>query len=162
MKKIHSNLYREMNEYLRYVSFERGLSNNTRASYTHDLTIYAQYLQEQGIESFTDSTSNNITGFLEMLGELGLSISSRSRYLSSLRGFHRFLFASGYTEADVTEKIDLPRIKRHLPETLTIEQVQKILVQPDTSVITGIRDRTMLETLYACGLRVSELIVLKQ
>jgi integrase/recombinase XerD len=96
------------------------------------------------------------------LHELGLSTPSRSRYLSSIRGLFRFLFSSGLIEKNISDNIDLPKSSRKLPDTLSIEEINKIIEQPDITKPSGIRDRAILETLYACGLRVSELCNLKQ
>jgi integrase/recombinase XerD len=97
-----------------------------------------------------------------MLEELGLALSSRTRTLSSLRGFFSYLFSNKIIDNDITEKAELPKSRRSLPDTLSIDEMLAILEQPDISTKAGIRDRAMLELLYACGLRVSELCGIKQ
>lgn len=108
--------------------------------------------------SATDANPEDVREFLVLLADFGLQASSRARYLASLRAFYRYLTESGIAKADPTEIIDTPRLKRMLPDTLSIAEVERILAAPDTDTITGIRDRAMLETMYACGLRVSELL----
>lgn len=151
-----------MGNYLSYISLEKGLSDNTFESYLHDLKVYAEYLIVTSIPSFRDSKSDIISSFLTYLSDLGIEASSRTRYLSSLRGLHQFLLAIGKSNSNPADIVDMPKSGRKLPESLNINQVEQILTQPDTSSYAGIRDKAMLETMYACGLRVSELITLKQ
>jgi integrase/recombinase XerD len=153
---------RELKQFLNHISFEKALSGNTRDSYMHDLTMYASFLESQAINSFCKSDSEKIALFLKALADAGLSASTRSRYMSSIRGLHRFLFANGNAASDVSEVIDMPKTGRKLPDVLTIEQIDVILEQPDNTTTYGLRDRAILETLYACGLRVSELITLRR
>lgn len=153
---------RELKQFLNHISFEKALSGNTRDSYMHDLTMYASFLESQAINSFCKSDSEKIALFLKALADAGLSASTRSRYMSSIRGLHRFLFANGNAASDVSEVIDMPKTGRKLPDVLTIEQIDVILEQPDITITYGLRDRAILETLYACGLRVSELITLRR
>ena len=162
LKKLSPKFLRELTVFIQYISLERGLSENTKESYSHDLTKYAEYLDSREIASYSRSNSELISGFLYFLSEAGLSPSSRSRYLSALKGLHKYLFVNKFAGSDPTESIDLPKSGRKLPETLTIEQISSIIEQPDISKPAGIRDRAILETLYACGLRVSELLNLKQ
>jgi integrase/recombinase XerD len=159
---LSGRIKRELSAYLHYISLEKGLSDNTRASYTHDLTRWAEYLSSHRTPSFSAAKRSDITGFLKTLADLGIGSGSRARYLSSIRGLHRFLYAEGYAGKDIAETVDMPKPRRKLPDTLSVEQVFAILNQPDTSTAAGIRNRAMLETLYACGLRVSELRTLKQ
>jgi len=152
----------ELKKFLHFVSLEKGLSENTRISYKHDLETYALFLVEMNLSSFAKSDPKCISAFLVRLNELGLSVTSRSRYLSSIRGLHKFLFANGSAISDASETIDLPKSGRKLPDTLTIVEVERILEQPDTTNKYGLRDKAMLELMYACGLRVSELINIRK
>ena len=156
------SLKRQLQRFIHYISLERGLSDNTKSSYEHDLKSYSEFLLSKNIDSYSKSTSELISVFLLTLDDMGISAPSRSRYLSAIRGIHGFLFATQETEENVSEKVDMPKSARKLPDTLSIEEVYKIIEQPDISKPAGIRDRAILETLYACGLRVSELINLKQ
>ena len=159
---IANDLQKTLNHYLQFITLERGLSDNTLQSYKHDLRAFTEYLNTSGVLSFSGASSENISSFLYLLQEFGLSVTSRSRYLSSIRGLYKYLLNTGKTEKDIAELIDLPKSSRKLPDTLTIEDIELILSKPDISQPAGIRDRAILETLYACGLRVSELITLKQ
>jgi integrase/recombinase XerD len=159
---LNPNLIRELNRYIYYIELERGISKNTSDSYRHDISRYCEYLNSKDINGFNEVQSNDISEFLYLLSEIGLNTTSRARYLSSIRGFHKFLFTSSKIDSDVTETIDLPKIVRKLPDTLSINQIQSILDQPDVNELAGIRDKAILEVLYACGLRVSELVNMKQ
>ena len=159
---IPINFKKLIKSYLNFVSLEKGLSENTKVSYQNDLRTLALYLELKGKESFSDLNYLDVTSFLEYLAELGLSAGSRARYISSIRGFLKYLLSNGKLELDFIDKIELPKAGRKLPDTLSIEEVSLIIDAPDTTKAGGIRDKAMLETLYACGLRVSELINLRQ
>lgn len=160
--KLARGFDRELKMFIQYISLERGLSANTKESYSHDLTKYAEFLTGCDIDRFSLAKTQNISDFLLFLNEIGLMASSRSRYLSAIKGLHRFLLANKFADNDVSETIELPKSGRKLPDTLTIPQIDKIIEQPDTGKAAGIRDRAMLEMLYACGLRVSELLNVRQ
>ena len=155
-------LKREISRYLNYIELEKGLSQNTRSSYETDLHRLAEYLETKNIDNFSGVKRKNITDFLKSLADIGIEASTRARYLSSIRGFFGHLFSNGKIANDVTETIELPKTGRKLPVTLSYDQINSIIEQPDTEKPAGIRDRAILETLYACGLRVSELTTLKQ
>ena len=159
---LTKEIQRELNQFIQFISLEKGLSDNTKMSYTHDLKQYAEFLFSKKVNTFSKAETSNITAFMQVLDELGLSVPSRSRYLSSIRSLYKFLFSSGISDKNITDVIDLPKGTRKLPDTLTIEDINNILEQPDINKPAGIRDRAILETMYACGLRVSELCDLKQ
>ncbi|RMF59299.1 MAG: site-specific tyrosine recombinase XerD [Calditrichaeota bacterium] len=149
-----------LEQYLHYLALEKGLSENTLQSYRLDLTRYLQYLTENGI------TTHNITPIvLQMytaeLTSLGLSASSVARNFSALRSFHKYLVLEEVSDKNPTDFLETPHLIRKLPEVLSIDEVFEILESPDVETPEGIRDRSILETFYACGLRVSELIGLK-
>ncbi len=123
---------------------------------------YFSFLELLGVNSINSITQENVSAFISELTEIGLAASSRSRCLSSLRSFHKFLITEGLSQSDPSETVDLPKIRRKLPEPLTYDEISIILEGIDTQNPAGIRNRAILETLYACGLRVSELINLKQ
>ncbi len=160
--QIGNTLQNELKKFIYFISLEKGLAQNTKSAYEHDLKVYASFLAGYNLESFTQVEISNISEFLMELSELGLSSTTRKRYIASIRGLHKYLFAMGFADTDITEKIELPKAKQHLPDTLSIEQVNKILEQPDISKKNELRDKAMLELLYACGLRVSELINIKK
>jgi len=153
---------RFLSQFTQYLRFEKGASDNTIESYNHDCFVFFQYLHGISVSQVNDVLSNHVNDFLAELNELGLSPSSRSRYLASIRHLFRYLQSTNVIPYDCTETIDLPKNKRELPETLSIEETLSIIEQPDINTLSGIRDRAILETLYACGLRVSECCGLKQ
>lgn len=151
-----------LKNFLSYIRLEKGLSANTLSSYEHDTICYLEYIQLLGIDSFLHCKDTHIIEFLKYLAELGLNARSRARYLSAIKGFNKFLISTGKTEINITENIEMPKLSRKLPDTLSYDEINRIIESPDTSKPAGIRDRAILETLYACGLRVSELINMKQ
>lgn len=148
---------RELRNFARYLALERGLSDNTLDAYKHESRRFAEFLAGRGRLSSAEANADEVTQFLKALGDFGLGEVSRARALSALRGFFGFMLLTGILNADPAETIELPKTRRKLPETLSIADVLLLLNQPDISTAAGIRDRTILETLYACGLRVSEL-----
>ncbi len=154
------NWQKLLDRFIRHLALEKGLADNTLFAYQNDLQRYVQYLKEHRIKRPEAITPLFLQQFIGELYDLGLSESSLARNFSALRGFHRFLMREELTRADPTELLETPRLKRKLPTVLSVEEVEKILEQPDTETPAGIRDRAMLETLYACGLRVSELLSL--
>jgi len=160
--QIPLSFQREMQSYKRFLALEKGVSENTITAYMFDIDRFIRYMLTQGIEKFDAIQISNVNSFLMMLEELGLALSSRTRTLSSIRGFFGFLFANKIIDNDITEKAELPKSRRTLPDTLSVQEMLSILEQPDISTRAGLRDRAMLELLYACGLRVSELCGVKQ
>jgi integrase/recombinase XerD len=151
-----------LKNFISYIRLEKGLSSNTLSSYEHDTLCYLEYIKISGLDSYLQSKDIHIIEFLKYLAELGLNARSRARYLSAIKGFNKFLISTGKTEKNITENIEMPKLSRKLPETLSYEEINRMIESPDTSKPAGIRDRAILETLYACGLRVSELISIKQ
>jgi len=147
---------------LLYLSLEKGLSQNTISAYRNDLSTFSDFLISKGIENYIISNQELITEFFVLLTEIGLNPTSRMRYLSSIKSLYKYFLTIGKSDFDPSETIELPKVSRKLPATLSIEEIKCIIEQPDVSSPAGIRDRAILETLYACGLRVSELINLKQ
>ncbi|MCW8812088.1 MAG: tyrosine-type recombinase/integrase, partial [Chlorobium sp.] len=148
-------------EYLATLKLERNLSENTIASYKNDLSSLINYLTDSGIKDPAEITSKNLSDFFVILTKLGLSSRSAARYYSSIKGFFGYLFSSGYIKINPMEKISAPKVSKNLPNVLNINEIEKILSGPDVSKKLGLRDKALLETFYACGLRVSELINLK-
>lgn len=146
-----------LREFLGYLAVERGSSPNTIEAYTRDLTRYVRYLSDEGVTSPDAVERRHVEAFLEELSEAGLAASSVERSLSAIKSFHRFMVAEQITENHPTAQLPLPKIPKRLPDVLTIDQAQALLDQPFPQTPAGQRDRTMLEVLYGCGLRVSEL-----
>ena len=145
-----------------YITLERGFSPNSVDSYLRDVHRYAKWIKES-CPAVTPTTIGvqDITAFLKELCDIGLSPASLSRVISVIRHFHRFLLDEGFAKTNPAEQIDAPAITRHLPMVLTQDEMLRILEQPDCATSLGIRDRALLETLYATGMRVTELITVK-
>ena len=153
-------------QYLNFLALEKNASPNTLASYRRDLIRYVQYLEGARITTPSEISEEHTAAFLRHLGSRGLSPRSVSRCLSAIRGFHKFLVGDGITPHNPAEALDTPRLARVLPEVLTHAEVETILGQPTPSARDvrqlWIRDRALLEVLYATGIRVSELTSLQQ
>ena len=149
-----------LQDFLNYVEIEKGLSPNTIEAYTRDLKKFFTFLRKREREPLT-ATQREISLFLAALRKKGLSARSSARCLSSVRSLYKFLALEKRIASDPTDDIESPRTWFNLPKFLEPEEVDKLLSLPDTSRPGGIRDRAMLETLYASGLRVSELLSLK-
>jgi len=147
-----------LTKYIRYLALEKGLSDNSLFSYENDLKRYVNYLSEQHLQNCEQITPLVLQQYIGQLYDLGLASSSMARNFSAIRGFHQFLIQQNITASDPSELLETPRLKRKLPAVLSVEEVTAIINQPDVNDILGIRDRAMLETLYGCGLRVSELL----
>ncbi|MFV0560855.1 MAG: site-specific tyrosine recombinase XerD [Enterococcus sp.] len=151
----------EIVEYLHYLNIERGLSENTRKSYERDLMQYVAFLKKQKITTWQDVERYTVIQFLEELHTQNKATATVTRMITSLRRFHQFLRQERYTDHDPMQHIDTPKKEQKLPSTLSLEEVERLLETPDTSKLLGIRDRAILEVMYATGMRVSELIGLK-
>jgi integrase/recombinase XerD len=150
-----------IDKFLDAIWMERGLSANTLGAYRADLVALQRWLAEHDA-SLTYATRSDLLAFIAWRIEQGAKPRSTARQLSSFRRFYRFLLRETVIQEDPTLRIDMPRIGRSLPQSLTEGEVETLLAAPDVSDILGHRDRVMLEVLYATGLRVSELINLKQ
>ncbi|MEJ2138497.1 MAG: site-specific tyrosine recombinase XerD [Gammaproteobacteria bacterium] len=150
-----------IDKFLDAIWMERGLSANTLGAYRADLVALRRWLADRDV-SLIYATRSDLLAFIGWRTEQGAKPRSTARQLSSFRRFYRFLLREGVIQEDPTIKIDMPRIGRSLPQSLTEGEVEALLAAPDVSDPLGHRDRTMLEVLYATGLRVSELINLRQ
>lgn len=151
-----------MDAYLRHITIERGLSDHTVAAYRRDLTGYVEWLGERGIGDTDSVTPAVIAEFAaeRASAEPPPAASSLARLQSSVRGLHRFLAREGIAQADPSSRLRPPKQARRLPKALTIEQVERLLAAPSSEDPIGIRDRALLELLYATGARVSEAVQL--
>ncbi|MCQ4116073.1 MULTISPECIES: site-specific tyrosine recombinase XerD [Ligilactobacillus] len=148
-------------DYLHYLKVERGLSENTIASYGIDLKLFLEYLRENEIPSFKQVNKEVIVNYMQAEKNNNKANSSILRSVSSLRKFFQYLAQEKIIEKDPMLLIDTPKKKQHLPQVLTKEEVEKLLHSPNTGQVLGLRDRAMLELMYATGLRISEIINLK-
>ena len=144
-----------------YLRLERSLSDNSVDAYIRDVQKLEEYANMEGISSVKEITMENVQTFIKYIAELGLSPRSQARLLSGIKAFYKYLLLENEISADPTELIESPKLGRKLPHTLSIEEVDALIHAVDLSKPEGERNKTMLEVLYSCGLRVSELINLK-
>ncbi|MGD6994383.1 site-specific tyrosine recombinase XerD [Sutcliffiella horikoshii] len=151
----------QLKDFIHFLVVEKGLASNTVVSYERDLKSYLLYLSKvEEISSLDAVSRSTIIQFLKFLTENGKSSKTIARHIASIRSFHQFLLREKVTTQDPTVHIDRPKQEQKLPQVLSVEEVQALLDSPDTSKVFGVRDKAMLELLYATGMRVSELISL--
>ena len=149
-----------LRKYKVYLKLEKSLSDNTVNAYLADIHKLFQFLADEQIHPL-DVTLENLETFSATLRDLGIQPRSQARILSGIRSFYHYLILDDYLEADPSELLESPQVGLHLPEVLTIEEIDNLIESIDLSTKEGQRNRTILETLYSCGLRVSELCNLK-
>lgn len=145
-------------EYLKFIQIEKGLSENTISAYRRDLKKYQLYMQEQKIAHIDFIDRQTIQECLGSLIDQGASAKSIARFISTIRSFHQFALREKYAAKDPTVLIETPKYEKKLPDVLDVEEVIQLLETPDLTKNNGYRDRTILELLYATGMRVTELI----
>jgi integrase/recombinase XerD len=151
-----------LKDYKGFLKLEKGLAPNSIEAYLRDIGKLVQYLEIKEISTDPQALSHqDLHGFLAWIGELGLSAKSQARILSGLKSFYRYLLLEDLVQKDPTALLEGPRLGRSLPEVLTVEEIDLILSKIDLSKAEGQRNKAMLETLYSCGLRVSELVGLQ-
>ncbi|WP_107949747.1 site-specific tyrosine recombinase XerD [Lysinibacillus parviboronicapiens] len=156
-----SDFHYAIEDYIHFIQVERQLSINTLASYRRDLENYVQFLQEaEGMSSFHKVERTTILRHLEQLRMQGKTSRTVARHISSIRSFHQFLLREKRTETDPTVHLEMPTIEQKLPNILSIEEIESLLIAPNRSKPQGVRDVAMLELLYGSGMRISELIAL--
>lgn len=148
---------RLVGDFLDYLSIERGASPNTISAYRRDLDTYVDFLLERGVTDPAGVTGDDVTAFMSRLREQGFAPSSIERKVAAVKSFHKHLVRDGVTTNHPTASLPLPKKPERLPDVVSIEQVAKVLDQPFPDGPVGYRDRAVLEVLYGCGLRVSEL-----
>ncbi|MBI4372162.1 MAG: site-specific tyrosine recombinase XerD [Candidatus Omnitrophica bacterium] len=154
-------MHAQVSNFINYLSVERQLAKNSLLAYESDLKKYLAFLEVKKIKSFGQVTRNHITQFLFHEKERKQEASSIARALVAVKLLHRFLVKEGELKEDITSVLESPKLWKHLPTFLTIKETEAILNVPNTRNETGVRDRAILELLYATGLRVSELVGLK-
>lgn len=145
-------------DFLAYLAIERGSSPNTVAAYRRDLARYETTLVDRSVASPASARRDDVTEHVRRLREAGLAASSIERNVAAIKSFHRFLVREGVTSENPTAGLPLPKVPVRLPESISIEDIERLLSQPFPADPSGYRDRAILEVLYGCGLRVSELI----
>ncbi len=145
-------------KFLNYLAVEKGLAKNTLESYERDLRKYSHFMKTKSVD---DISRTDVVSFQSHLSADGIATPSAARSLSAIRGFHKYLMIDGLALTDPTVNIETPRGWKRLPKTLSSTDVDSLLNQPDLTAPIGLRDKAMLELLYATGLRVSELVGLR-
>lgn len=157
VNKVNADI---IGKYRRYMKLERNYSENTLDAYMSDLQKLLDYVGSEGLHVL-DVKLDDLRNFVAALVDIGISARSQSRILSGVRTFYTFLILDGYIEDDPTELLEWPKIGEHLPEVLSVEEVDRLEHACDLSKWEGQRNRTIIEVLFSCGLRVSELINLR-
>lgn len=147
-------------KYVQYLKLEKALAGNTQEAYMQDLEKLLNFLKAENID-FRKCTYENLQQFSAELHDIGIHARSQARIISGIHSFYRFLVLNNYIETDPSELLETPKIGLHLPEVLTVEEIDRIIEAIDMDKAEGQRNRAILETLYSCGLRVSELCNLK-
>ena len=146
-----------LDQFMDHLVLERGLSENTRLAYGHDLREFLAFLSRRGRAGIQEVERRDILDFLMESKQKGLAAPSLARRLVAIKVFFRHLAREGLLATNVADAMDSPRLWKILPPTLSVEEVERLLAAPDVSTPRGLRDRAILETFYATGLRVSEL-----
>lgn len=148
--------------FIDYLNFEKGLSANTQAAYRRDLTKFNGFLKlKSSIAHPRDIMKHDVMAFLSAELDKGSTSATIARYLSSIKTFCKFLILEGHVENNPTTDLETPKIKRKLPQVLSVEEVDKLINQPKVVLPLGIRDRAMLELMYGTGIRISEMLDLQ-
>lgn len=146
--------------FLGHLTLEKGMSANTAQAYSDDVEKLTRYLADVGV-GIERATTDDLERFVCTLQDVGIQPRSQARIISGVKGFYKFLRLEGYMDTDPTELLLTPKIGRHLPEVLTVDEIDRMIAAIDMSKAEGQRNRAIIETLYGCGLRVSELVTLK-
>ncbi|MCZ8520609.1 MULTISPECIES: site-specific tyrosine recombinase XerD [Paenibacillus] len=150
----------QLQAFIRYLSEDKGLAKNTLDSYERDLVQYLDYLESQGVAALQASSRMNISSYLLGLKQKGRAVATLSRSMVSIRAFYQYLVRERCLDTDPSLHLESPKLEKRVPMVLSIQEVGKLLNAPQTSTPNGMRDKAMLEVLYATGIRVSELISL--
>ena len=145
-----------------FLQLEKGLSNNSIEAYLSDVNKFVQYQEVVEIDIAPEKvTLNNLKDFIQWINEMGLSAKTQSRIISGLKAFYKYLILEDIIQHNPAELLESPRLGRKLPDIISIEEINQLIEAIDLSKPEGTRNKAMLETLYSCGLRVSELINLQ-
>lgn len=150
-------------KFIRYLHKTKKASNNTEVSYERDLKKLQRYMEEeQHVKEWSEVTVTNLNSYMLYLEREKFAASTISRNVASVRAFYQYMYKKGIVPADISGELKPPKIEKKMPDILTVQEVDLLMEQPETNSPKGIRDKAMLELLYATGIRVSELIHLKQ
>lgn len=148
-------------EFINYLHKNKQTSQNTEISYERDLRKLASYLETHGVGAFKDATRTNLDAYILYMEKKNFASSTISRNVASVRALYQYLFREHVIDDNPAERLKPPRVEKKAPEILTVEEMDRLLAQPDLDTPKGVRDKAMLELLYATGMRVSELIHLQ-
>lgn len=154
------NINNPLERYRIHLRLEKGLSVNTFDAYMSDITKFSAFLESEG-STLLDASLDDFRSFLAVLTDVGIHPRTQARLLSSLRSFYAFLKIDGFIDKNPTEMLKSPKIGLHLPDVLTLEEIDSLINAVDLSMLEGQRNRAIIELLYSCGLRVSELCNLR-
>jgi len=161
-KKQEQDIETYISAFIEYLNFEKGLSVNTQLAYRRDLNKFNEHINKRLNKQYLSTvTRQDITAFLSQLLDNGAAYSTIARTLSSIKAFYKYMLMENYLSTDPTTDMETPKIKRKLPQVLSIEEVDKLMEQPKVAIQLGLRDRAMLELMYGTGIRVSELLAIK-
>lgn len=149
-----------VNQFAEYLENERQLSLNTLLSYKRDIEQYLSYLEEVNVKNLDKTNKTTILTYIMDMQKKGRATSTISRNIASIRSFYQYLIRTGFMEKNPTVGLDSPKIEKKLPQILSTKEVELLLEQPNENDLKGMRDKAMLELLYATGIRVTELITL--
>jgi len=155
------NLDKISDLYIKHMLLEKGLAANSIESYTHDLAVFVDFMVQNGIDEIEAVDTTAILAWLIHLNKEGLSARSRARHLIAIRGLFKFLIKEEILTSDPVKLVDIPKTGLHLPEVMTVEEIEKLLAVPGKPVPRELRNAAMVEIIYGAGLRVSELINMK-
>jgi integrase/recombinase XerD len=150
-----------INDFLMYLQLEKGLSENTLISYENDILKLAGFCIKMDLKDPSKISKENISEFIFQIAKIGYNPKSQARLISGIRSFYNFLVLEDYITTNPADLIEAPKIQRNLPEILSVEEIDSLINQIDRSTKEGERNRVIIESLYGCGLRVSELVSLK-
>ena len=153
-------LDKSIKDFKSYLKIERSLSINSVDAYVRDIYKYSEYIKTNNI-SVLKTNLEDIRGFIKEINKIGISARSQARFISSIKSFYKFLLIEGYISNSPAELLASPKIGVKIPTVLSIDEVNKLIKSIDLSSKHGERNRAIIETIYACGLRVTELINLK-
>lgn len=160
MTRVISDIEKVLDGYAAYIGLERGLSQNTVIGYRFDIEKFINYLKDSGT-ALRDVTLPILQQFVADMHDVGISPRSQARIVSGLKSFFKYLVMASYMEENPSIMLETPNIGLHLPEVLTLEEIDRLENEIDTSTTEGVRNYAIIETLYGCGLRVSELVNLE-
>ncbi len=147
-------------DYLAYLTVERGLAGNTLEAYGRDLRSYVGFLTSHALTDFAETSKETVRAYLEHLYQIGRATSTISRNLAAIKSFYQFLVRENWLSVDPSEHLESPKVEKRLPHVMSLTEVEALLSQPAQDEPCSLRDKAMLEVLYATGIRVSELVSL--